>query len=106
MAEKVRVSVVQDCPVPFDLAGTIAKVETLTQKAAATGAKLIVFPAAFVSGYPKGLDFGARVGMRSLPGRDTFRQYFDSSIELNSDECRRIGASAAKAKAHLVIGVM
>ncbi|MBV9956186.1 MAG: carbon-nitrogen hydrolase family protein [Pseudolabrys sp.] len=106
MSEKVRVAVVQDCPVPFDLAGTITKVEALTQKAAATGAKLIVFPEAFVSGYPKGLDFGARVGMRSPDGRDTFRRYYDSSIALDSDECRRIGAAAAKAKAHLVIGVM
>jgi nitrilase len=106
MEKTVRVAVVQDCPLPFDLAGTIAKVETLTQKAAGTGARLIVFPEAFVSGYPKGLDFGARVGMRSPQGRDVFRRYYDSAIELNSDECRRLGAAAAKAKAHLVIGVM
>lgn len=106
MAETVRVAVVQDCPVPFDLAGTIAKTESLTQKAAATGAKLIVFPEAFVSGYPKGLDFGARVGSRSPQGREVFRRYYDSSIELNSEECRRLGAAARKAKAHLVIGVM
>jgi nitrilase len=106
MAETVRVAVIQDSPVPFDLAGTISKAEQLTQKAAATGAKLIVFPEAFVSGYPKGLDFGARVGMRTSQGRDVFRRYYDSSIELNSDECRRLGAAAAKAKVYVVIGVM
>jgi nitrilase len=106
MADTVRVAVIQDCPVPFDIAGTIAKAEQLTQKAAATGARLIVFPEAFVSGYPKGLDFGARVGMRTAQGRDVFRRYYDSSIELNSAECRRLGAAAAKAKAHVVMGVM
>lgn len=106
MAETVRVAVVQDCPVPFDLSGTIAKAEQLAQKAAATGAKLIVFPEAFVSGYPKGLDFGARVGMRSPDGRDVFRRYYDSAIELQSDECRRLGALARKTQTHLVIGVM
>ena len=106
MSEIVRVAVVQDCPVPFDLAGTIAKLEALTDKAAATGARLIVFPEAFVSGYPKGLDFGARVGMRSPAGRDVFRRYYDSSLVLDSEECRRIGAAARKAKAHLVAGVM
>jgi nitrilase len=106
MSEIVRVAIVQDCPVPFDLAGTIAKVEALTDKAAATGARLIVFPEAFVSGYPKGLDFGARVGMRSPAGRDVFRRYYDSSLVLDSEECRRIGAAARRAKAHLVAGVM
>ena len=106
MAEVVRVAVIQDCPVPFDLSGTIAKVEQLTARAAETGAELLVFPEAFISGYPKGLDFGARVGMRSLQGRDVFRRYYDSALTLNSDECRRLGAAAAKAAAHLVIGVI
>src|ERR1700730_13714114 len=106
MAEAVRVAVVQDCPVPFDLAGTIAKTERLTAEAAKTGAKLIVFPEAFVSGYPKGLDFGARVGSRTPHGRETFRRYYDSALLLDSDECRRLGAAAKKAAAHLVIGVI
>lgn len=106
MAELVRVAVIQDCPVVFDLGGTIAKVERLTVAAAETGAKLIVFPEAFICGYPKGLDFGARVGMRSAQGRDAFRRYYDSALVLNSDECRRLGAAARKATAYLVIGVI
>ncbi|MBI4274967.1 MAG: nitrilase [Rhizobiales bacterium] len=106
MAEAVRVAVVQDCPAPFDLANTITKVERLTAEAAETGAKLIVFPEAFVSGYPKGLDFGARVGMRSGQGREVFRRYYDSALGLDTEECRRLGAAARKAAAHLVIGVM
>jgi len=106
MVEAVRVAVIQDCPVPFDLAGTITKVERLTAQAAETGAKLIVFPEAFVSGYPKGLDFGARVGMRSLQGREDFRRYYDSALTLDSEECRRLGSAARRAATYLVIGVM
>src|SRR3954470_3526241 len=97
---------VQNAPVVFDSAATLRKIETLTADAAKTGATLVVFPEAFVSGYPKGLDFGARVGMRSAEGRDVFRRYYDSSIELQSEECRRLGAVARKTRTHLVIGVM
>ena len=106
MAQVVRVAVVQDCPVPFNLAATIAKVEQLTAEAAEIGARLIVFPEAFISGYPKGLDFGARVGLRSPNGRETFQRYYESALELNSAECRRLGAAARKAAAYLVIGVI
>jgi nitrilase len=106
MTETVRVAVIQDCPKPFDLAATIAKAERLVEKAAASGARLVVFPEAFVSGYPKGLDFGVRVGSRSPEGRDVFRRYYESALELNSEECGRLAAAARKSKVHLVIGVM
>ena len=74
-----KAAVVQSAPVVFDSAATLEKVAGLTAEAAKTGAKLIVFPEAFVSAYPKGLDFGARVGSRTAEGRDTFRRYFDSA---------------------------
>ncbi len=106
MTEVIRVAVVQDCPVPFDLARSIAKAERLIGDAADTGAKLVVFPEAFISGYPKGLDFGARVGMRSAAGREAFRRYYDSALDLSSEHCRRLGAAARAAAVHLVIGVI
>ena len=65
-------AVVQDSPEVFNLSGTIDKVEQLAKKAKNKGAELVVFPEAFVSSYPKGIDFGARVGMRSNEGRDMF----------------------------------
>ena len=39
----------------------------------------MVFPEAFVGGYPKGLDFGARVGSRTAAGRDAFRTYYEGA---------------------------
>ena len=79
---KFIAAVVQNAPVVFDANATLTKIQDLTADAATTGARLVVFPEAFVSAYPKGLDFGARVGMRSAEGRDTFRRYFESAIDV------------------------
>ena len=75
-------AVVQAAPVVFDAPRRCAKLADLTADAAHTGATLVVFPEAFVSAYPKGLDFGARVGMRSPEGREQFRRYFESAIDV------------------------
>ena len=76
-----KVAVIQDSPIVFNLAATIDKVETLTNKAISNGAELVLFPEAFISAYPKGLDFGASVGQRSDKGREDFRRYYDSSLD-------------------------
>jgi nitrilase len=99
----IRAAVVQAAPVVFDLSATIEKVRTLTADAASQGAQLVVFPEAFVSGYPKGLDFGARVGSRTLEGRKMFRRYFESAIELPNPE---LAAIARDHSVYLVIGVI
>jgi hypothetical protein len=79
--ERVRVTVVQAAPVMFDARQSIRKLAELTADAARSGAKLVVFPEAFISGYPKGHDFGVSVGLRSPEGRDEFRRLFESAIE-------------------------
>lgn len=103
---KVQAAVVQAAPVVFDRNRTIDKLADLTADAARDGAKVIVFPEAFISAYPKGLDFGARVGMRSPEGRDVFRQYYDSSIDVPGPDMDRLGTIARQAQAYLVVGVM
>ncbi len=106
MSRKITAAVVQDCPVVFDRAKTIEKIGPLIDEAAARGAELVVFPEAFVSAYPKGLDFGARMGGRSIKGRDDFRRYFDSAIEAPGKDCEAIGQAARAAGVYLVIGVI
>ena len=101
-----KVAVVQDSPVLFNLHSTIEKVELLTKKAVNEGAKLIVFPEAFVSAYPKGLDFGARIGSRSTKGREEFLDYYNSSLELNSKEFFKLLNIAKENKVFIVIGVI
>src|ERR1700747_431002 len=81
-----RVAVVQAGSVPFDRERSTMKALDLTSQAIRSGAAPIVFPPAFISGYPKGIDFGARVGMRSSEGRKWFRTYFESAIMVPGPE--------------------
>lgn len=50
-----KVAVVQAASVAFDLEHTLEKAETLAADAASQGARLVVFPEAFLSAYPRGL---------------------------------------------------
>ncbi|MBI1210626.1 MAG: nitrilase [Alphaproteobacteria bacterium] len=99
-------AVVQAAPVGFDVERTLDKLSDLAADAARRGAKIAVFPEAFISAYPKGLDFGARVGMRSPEGRDMFRRYFESAIDVPGPATERIGKAAKAAGTHLVVGVI
>jgi nitrilase len=103
---KFMAAVVQNAPVVFDAAATLDKIGSLTADAARTGASLVVFPEAFVSAYPKGLDFGARVGMRSAEGRDVFRRYFDSAIDVPGPATDALARTAKACGVYLVLGVI
>lgn len=98
------VAIIQDAPVAFDTAATLQRaVEAIH---AARGAQLIVFPEAFIGGYPKGIDFGARVGMRSPEGREWFRRYSAGAISVPGKETERLATAARDAGAVVVIGVI
>lgn len=101
-----KAAVIQDSPVLFNLQLTIDKVETLTKEASRNGASLVIFPEAFISAYPKGLVFGAKIGSRTTEGRNEFLQYYNSSLDLNSSEYRKLLNIAKKNKVFLVIGVI
>ena len=106
MTDKFTAAVVQAASVAFDTVRTLDKLDRLASEAAAKGAKLILFPEAFVGGYPRGLDFGANVGSRSAQGRDDFRRYHDSAIDVPGHAVERMAKAAAKARAFLVVGVI
>ena len=99
-------AVVQAASVAFDSARTLEKLRVLASKAASGGAKFVLFPEAFISGYPSGSDFGARVGIRSASGRDLFRRYFDSAIVVPGPATQFIGNVASDNSIFLVVGVI
>jgi len=101
-----RAAVVQASPVVFDREATLTKVRELTSEAAHRGARLVVFPEAFVSAYPRGLDFGAVVGARTESGRDDFRRYWESSVEIPGPAVESLSETAQLHAIHLVIGVV
>ena len=104
--KEVQVAVVQAAPVMFDTQRSLQKLAELTADAAKLGAGLVVFPEAFIAGYPKGHDFGVSVGVRSNKGRDEFRRLFESAIDVPGDATRFIGAVAKDHGVHLVVGVI
>ncbi len=101
-----RVAVVQASSVPFQAEPAVDKAVQFIVKAGAEGAKLALFPEAFIGGYPKGCTFATPVGTR-LPGsRDSFLSYFRGAIDVPGVETSRIAQAASEAGVFVVIGVI
>src|SRR5262245_53622449 len=101
-----KAAAVQAGSLVFDTPGTLRKLSALASDAAARGATLVVFPEAFVGGYPKGLDFGAKLGSRTPQGRDDFRRYLEGAIEVPGPATELIAQVARDHNIHLVVGVI
>jgi len=101
-----RAAVVQAGSIPFDTPATLRKLEGLIARCADARAQLVVFPEAFVGGYPKGITFGAVVGARRPEGRDWFARYFDAALAVPGAETAAIGKACAKARLFAVVGVI
>jgi nitrilase len=106
MTAPVRAAVVQAAAVAFDREATLEKEEGLVAEAAGRGARLVVFPEAFVSGYPRGITFGTVVGQRTEEGRDHFRRYWESAVDVRGPATDRLGAMAREHGIHLVMGII
>jgi nitrilase len=106
IAAVARVAVVQAAPCLFDREATVEKARRLIVEAAAGGARVIVFPEAFIPAYPRGLSFGVVVGSRSAEGRHLFERYWANAVEVPSAAVEQIGAAAREAGAYVVMGVI
>ncbi|XP_027347477.1 bifunctional nitrilase/nitrile hydratase NIT4A isoform X2 [Abrus precatorius] len=89
-APTIRATVVQASTIFYDTPATLDKAERLLAEAASYGSQLVVFPEAFVGGYPRGSVFGVSIGNRTAKG----------------PEVDRLAAMAGKYKVHLVMGVI
>src|SRR5262245_42459762 len=105
-ARLVNVAVIQAGSIPFDSVACVEKAVQLVGEAAATGARVVVFPEAFVGGYPKGLNYGLVVGARDAPGREEFRLYLEAAIDVPGPQSKRLGEAAAANGCYVVIGVI
>lgn len=85
---RARLAAVQDAPVAFSISESISKFESLLSQATSPphSADVVVFPEAFLCCYPRGHDFGAVIGGRTPEGREWFRRYYNSSIDLSSSD--------------------
>ncbi len=96
----VRVAAVQAAPVFLDLAASLDKAVALVAAAAEQGARLVVFPEAFLPAWPAWVD-------EVLPGEDRswHLRLLEQSVVVPGPVTDRLGAAAREAGVHLVMGV-
>ncbi len=102
----VKVGVVQATPILFDREATLQKACRLTDEAARQGARLILFPEAFIPAYPRGLGFGTVVGSRTPEGRKTWQRYWANAVEVPGPATEELGKAAREAGVYVAIGVI
>lgn len=105
-APTVRATVVQASTIFYDTPATLDKAERLLAEAAGHGSQLVVFPETFIGGYPRGSTFGVTIGNRTAKGKEEFRKYHASAVDVPGPEVDRLAAMAGKYKVYLVMGVV
>lgn len=104
MEQSFRAAVIQAASIPTDSMATARKAVGLIHQAASQGAKVLVFPEAFLGGYPKGNSFGAPVGLRKPEGRDAYAQYYSQAVSLEGAEVALIEQAAIETDSVVVLG--
>ncbi|MFW6331486.1 MAG: carbon-nitrogen hydrolase family protein [Gemmatimonadota bacterium] len=105
-SETVRVAVAQPEPAFFDPDAAVEAVAARTAEAAGQGARLVVFPEAFVGGYPWGLAFGTAVGGRLPEGRRGWERYWRGAIDVPGAHTERLAEVAREHGVYLAAGVI
>lgn len=103
---KLTAAVAQTATVMFDTPATIAKAEALMAEAARRGAQVIVFPEAYIGGYPKGADFHIFVGARTPEGRREFQAYHDAAVTLDGPEVAQLAQAAGQHGLYACVGII
>lgn len=99
-----RIAIVQEAPVYLDKKATIRKAASLAAEAAANGAQLVIFPEAFVPGYPAWI-------WRLRPGGDwslneaIHARLLDNAVNVDSDDLQPLMDAAKKHQLTIVCGI-
>jgi len=105
----MRQSVVAALQIGSDPAGTAATLDKLLafeRQIGQSDCDLLVMPEALLGGYPKGADFGTRIGYRKPEGREEFLRYWREAVDLNGPEVRAVAGLAKTCNTTIVIGVI
>jgi nitrilase len=106
MSEKLTAAVAQAATVLLDTPATVERALALMAEAAGRGVQLLVFPEAFIGGYPKGADFHIYLGGRTPQGRAEFKHYFDAAVAVDGPEIAQLAKAAARHKMYVVAGII
>lgn len=107
MSEKnVKVALVQHPPVFLNLPKTLAKVETIAEECARNGAKIIVFPETWLTGYPIWLDEAPKAALWDYaPAKRLYQYLTENSLNIPGEECSHLQKIAKQNEVYIVIGV-
>jgi nitrilase len=87
-------------------AATLRNILSFEDRIAASGARLVVMPEALLGGYPKGEQFGTRLGYRMPEGREAFARDYDNAIDMDGAELAALAGLSTRTGATLVLGVI
>lgn len=103
---KITVAALQ---VGSDYAGkatTLRNVLAFEDRIVQSGARLVVMPEALLGGYPKGEQFGTRLGYRMPEGRAAFARYYENAVDIDGPELAELAELSTRTNATLVLGVI
>jgi nitrilase len=98
-----KIAAVQASPIFFDRSATVEKACQLIEEAAQNGARLIVFPEAFIPGYPDWV-WNVPAGQISL-NQELYGMLLEQSVTVPSKEVEILCEAAKKANAYVVMGI-
>lgn len=102
-AEKVIVAVVQATPFLLELERTVEKACALIEDAGKQGARVIVFPEAFLPGYPDWV-WSVPQGMHGINNK-LYAALLDQAVDIPGPVVSRLGLAAEAAGAYVAMGV-
>ena len=103
--EPIKVACNQVEPVVLDRDATLAKLADVAATATAEGARLLVFPEAFIPAYPSSAWAKAFAGWTDPRAKAAFAQLARESVEVPGPAADRLGAIAREHGVWLVTGV-
>ena len=99
-----KIAIIQESPVYLDREKTIEKAVLLVEQAASGGAELVVFPEAFISGYPAWI-WRLRPGSDWGTSEELHSRLLDSSVDISAGDLKPLCDAAKKNKLSIVCGL-
>ena len=103
---RLTAAVAQTASVLLDTPATVERALVLMGEAAKRGVQLLVFPEAYLGGYPKGADFHIYVGARTPQGRAEYELYFNAAVTVDGPEIGQLAKAAAQHRMYVVVGII
>ena len=99
-----KIAIVQEAPVYLNKQATIEKAVALVAEAAGNGARLVVFPEAFVPGYPAWI-WRLRPGGDWSLSEEIHKRLLDNAVNVDSDDLQPLNDAARKHGVTIVCGM-